>query len=83
MRPNYPQLRNGVVLVEDQGDYIIAFDLRDALNEPTVATRCSRGRLPKIWAEIERRMAPNLTIQDIGEVFDSCGVRWSHYCAMD
>ena len=83
MRPNYPQLRNGVVLVEDQGDYIIAFDLRDALNEPTVATRCSPKRLPKIWAEIERQMAPRFTIQNVRDVFTSFGVRWSSHCMVD
>ena len=83
MEPNYPQLRNEFTVISYVTDSISALDLRDPYNEPTVATRCSRGRLPKIWAEIERRMAPNLTIQDIGEVFDSCGVRWSHYCAMD
>jgi len=83
MKQNSPQLRNGNTLVDFVDDYIIAYDLRDAYNRPAVSTRCSPRRLPKIWAELERRMAPNLTIQEVGEIFDSCGVRWSRQCLTD
>jgi len=93
-KENIKQLRNEKVIVtfhektEYNKAYIIAKDLTDRYNEPTIYTRKVRG-IEKAWEFItilfnKYELQEDLNISDIGKILDEkFNLNVHSYCAID
>ena len=93
-KENIRQLRNEKVVVtfhektEYNKAYIIAKDLTDRYNEPTIYTRKIRG-IEKAWEFIsilfnKEELKHDLNISDIGKILDEkFNLNVHSYCAVD
>jgi len=93
-KENIRQLRNEKVVVtfhektEYNKAYIIARDLTDRYNEPTIYTRNIRG-IEKAWEYItilfnKYELQEDLNISDIGKILDEkFNLNVHSYCAVD